>query len=109
MQSFTDLSSPPVLADRPKRTTAGYGAENVVKPDTGYSLSRAGTREVFEEKTGMDKQPIGRLRGAPGGPAYPQTQPLPRQDIRPPGRQRRLLFTAYLTHPMPRAAKPQPQ
>ncbi len=84
MQSFTDLSSPPVLEERPKRTTAGYGAERIPKPDTEYSVSRAGTREVFEEKTQSgDKQPIGRLRGAPGAP---QTQPLPRQDV-PPGRQ----------------------
>jgi len=84
MQSFTDLSSPPVLEERPKRTTAGYGAERIAKPDTGYSLSRAGTREVFEEKTqNGPQQPIGRLKGAP---VAPQTQPLPRHDV-PPGRQ----------------------
>ena len=82
MQAFTDLSSPPVLEERPKRTTAGYGAERVAKPDTGYSLSRAGTREIFEEKTNSGNQPIGRLRGT----GAPQTQPLPRQDL-PPARQ----------------------
>ena len=74
MQSFTDLSSPPVLPERPKRATAGYGADQIPKPDTGYSVSRAGTREVFEDKTvSGGANPIGRLR--PTG----QSQPLPRQ------------------------------
>jgi molecular chaperone DnaK len=82
MQSFTDLSSPPVLEERPKRTTANYGAEK--KVDTGYSVSRAGTREVFEEKTQSgSQQPIGRLRGAPGAPSPTMTQPLPRGEIPP--------------------------
>ena len=79
MQSFTDLSSPPVLDERPKRTTANYGAEK--KVDTGYSMSRAGPREVFEGKQGA-QQPIGRMRT----PGAPQTQPLPRADL-PPARQ----------------------
>ncbi|MFN0248573.1 MAG: Hsp70 family protein [Kofleriaceae bacterium] len=80
MQSFTDLSSPPVLEERPKRTTANYGAEK--KVDTAYSVSRAGTREVFEGKTPPGgQQPIGRLRNAP----QPQTtQPLHRVDVQPP-------------------------
>ncbi|MGE0396020.1 MAG: Hsp70 family protein [Kofleriaceae bacterium] len=85
MQSFTDLSSPPVLEERPKRTTADYGAQRGSKPDTAYSVQRAGTREVFEEKTQSGShQPIGRLRGAP---APQMTQPLPRADVPPASRQ----------------------
>ncbi len=84
MQSFTDLSSPPVLEERPKRTTANYGAEK--KVDTGYSVQRAGTREVFEGRTQTGpQQPIGRLRGATASPTM--TQPLPRTDVPPAPRQ----------------------
>jgi molecular chaperone DnaK len=84
MQSFTELSSPPVLPERPKRTTAGYAAREE-KPDTSYSLPRSGTREVFEEKTPVPVAAdlpapvtagaIGRLR--PTGPAKPLDRKTP--------------------------------
>jgi molecular chaperone DnaK len=95
------------LSSRPKRQTAGYSAEAAqraatesTKPDTSYSVSRAGTREVFEERTpapgappASPTQPIGRIKPPPavppssrtttfGVPAAPMPEG-PRYDSRP--------------------------
>jgi len=86
MVPFSDLSSPPVLPERPKRPTGGYAARPTDdRPDTEYLLPRTGTREVFEERTPLPPGPadlpapvggaIGRLR--PAGQPKPVDRKTP--------------------------------
>jgi len=102
MMPMSELSSPPVLQARPKQTTGGYPA---TKPDTGYSLPRTGTREVFEERTPVPEKPgdlapvsgaIGRLR--PTGQAKPIDRKAP-----PP---QRITSQGIPSHVVPTASTP---
>jgi len=88
MVPLSDLSSPPVLPERPKRPTGGYAARPTdERPDTEYLLPRTGTREVFEERTPLPPGPadlpapvggaIGRLRPAGQPKPVERRTPLP--------------------------------